>query len=143
MSLWATAQAFSGVRISGASTCEWLIDFWCSSLGHLEVFAAQPVPEPLAPDRAPEIAELFGVQGEQLLHGREAFFVEALFGARADAGQVAEGELAQGFGENVEGEGHKTVGFFHVAGDFGEVATGGEADRAAQHCADALADGAL
>ena len=29
-SLCATAQAFSGVRISGASTCWWLIDFRCT-----------------------------------------------------------------------------------------------------------------
>ena len=112
-------------------------------LGHLEVFAAQPVPEPLAPHRSPEFAGLLAVEREQLVHGVEAFFVEPLLGARADAGQIAEGELVQRFGQNVEGEGHKTVGLFHVAGDFGEVAIGGEADGAAQHGADALANGAL
>ena len=44
------------------------------------------------------------------------------------------------FGQNVEGEGHQAVGLFHVAGDFGEIAVGGETDGAAQHGADALAN---
>ncbi len=46
----------------------------------------------------------------------------------------------EGFGEDVEGEGDEAVGLFHVAGDFGEIAVGGEADGAAQHGSDALAD---
>ncbi len=101
--------------------------------GHVEVFAAQPVPEALAPDGAPELAGLFAVEGEQIAHGVDAFVVEALLGAGADAGQVAEGELAEGFREDVEREGDEAVGLFHVAGHLGEIAVGGEADGAAQH----------
>jgi len=109
-------------------------------LRHVKVFAAEPVPEALAPDGAPELAGLFAVEREKLLHGADSFFVEALLGFRADAGEVAEGELAQGFREKVEREGDKAVGFFHVAGDLGEVAIGSEADGAAQGGSNALAN---
>jgi hypothetical protein len=112
-------------------------------LGHVEVFAAEPVPEALAPDGAPELAGLFAVEGEKLGHGVNAFGVEALFCLGADAGQVAEGELGEGFRQDVEGEGDEAVGLLHVAGDFGEVAVGGEADGTSQHWPDALADSCL
>ena len=49
----------------------------------------------------------------------------------------------QRLGQNVERERHQAVGLFHVAGDFGEVAIGGQADGTAQHGADPLADARL
>jgi hypothetical protein len=109
-------------------------------LRHVKVFAAQPVPEALAPDGAPELAGLFAVEREKLLHGADALFVEALLSLCADTGEVAEGELAEGLGEQVEREGDKAVGLFHVAGDLGEVAIGSEADGAAQGGSYAPAD---
>ena len=93
-SLWATAQAFSAVRISGASTWEWLMDFRCSVSAMSKSSPREPVPEALAPHRAPELAGLLAVERQQIVHGVDAFFVEALLSARADAGQVAQGELA-------------------------------------------------
>ncbi len=71
------------------------------------------------------------------------FSLQALLSARADAGQVAQGELVQRFGQNVERQRDEAVGLFHVAGDFGEIAVGGEAHGAAQHGADVLADARL
>ena len=109
------------------------MDFWCSSLGHLEVFAAQPVPEPLAPHRSPHLAGLLAIERQQIVHGVNALFVQPLLGARADAGQIAQRELVQRLGQNVERQRHQAVGLFHVAGDLGEIAIGREADRAAQH----------
>ena len=109
-------------------------------LGHVEVFATEPVPESLAPDRSPDLACLLGVERHELGHGCEAALVEALLGAGADTGQVAEGEATEGFRKDVEGKSDEAVGLFHVAGDFGEVAIGSEADGAAQHFAGGFAD---
>src|SRR5208337_1034644 len=75
-------------------------------LRHLEVLAAQPVPKPLSPHRSPDFAGLLAIEREQLVHGVKAFFVEPLLRARANAGKIAERELAERFGKNVEGEGH-------------------------------------
>ena len=114
--------------------------FLVLGLGQLEVFAAQPVKEPLAPHRSPDFAGLLAVEREQIVHGVDAFFVQPLLSARADAGQIAQRELVERLGQNVERQRHQAVGLFHVAGDFGEIAVGGEADGAAQHFADAVAD---
>ncbi len=43
----------------------------------------------------------------------------------------------------IEGQSDEAVGLFHIAGDLGEVAIGGEADGAAQHGTDLVADGRL
>ena len=116
------------------------MDFWCSSSRHLEIFAAQPVPKPLAPHRSPDFAGLLAIEREQIVHGANAFFVQALLSARADAGQIAQGELVQRLGQNVERQRHKAVGLFHVAGDFCEIAIGGEPHGAAQAFAGLFAD---
>src|SRR5258707_4337084 len=110
---------------------------------HVEVFALQPVPQTLSPNRFPKLAGLLATEGEQFRHGADAFFVEALFSASADAGQVAEGEAAERLGEDVEGEGYEAVGLFHVAGNLGKVAIGGEANRATQERPDLLLDARL
>jgi len=109
--------------------------------GHVEVFAAEPVPEAFSPDGAPELGGLFAVESEELGHGGDAFDVEAFFRACADAGQVAEGEGGEGIAEDVRGEGDEAVGFFHVGSDLGEVAVGSESDGAAEGGAGDVADG--
>ena len=106
--------------------------------GHVEVLALEPMPESLAPDGAPEFSRLLAVEREQFRHGVNAFFVETLFSARANAGQIAEGESAECFGENVEGKGNEAIRLFHVAGNLGEIAIGGESDGTAEHGADLL-----
>ncbi len=80
-------------------------------LGHVEVFAVEPVPEALAPDRAPELAGLFAAEGQQILHGVDALGVQPLLSARADAGQVAQGELAERFGRMSSGRATRPSGF--------------------------------
>ena len=57
------------------------------------VDAAQPVEEAVAPDGVPELVHGGAVEGEQLLHRGDALAVEAGFGARAYAGDVAELEM--------------------------------------------------
>ncbi len=68
-SLLATAYAPSGVRSSGDRTCEWPIDFWCSSSGVAKILSPQPMPQlfaahpapscvQAAPDRAPAAAAM-------------------------------------------------------------------------------------
>ena len=98
------------------------------------------MPQPLAPHRSPDLAGLLAIERQQIVHGANAFFVEPLLRARADAGQIAQRELVQRLGQNVERQRHQAVGLFHVAGDFGQVAIGGQAHRAAQRFADVLAD---
>ena len=51
--------------------------------------------------------------------------------------------LAERLGQNVEGQRDKAVGLFHVAGDLGQVAVGGEANRTAHHGADSFDDAGL
>ncbi len=83
------------------------------------------------------------VEGEELLHGGDAFGVEADFGAGADAGEVAEFEMGDGSWELRWQETDEAVGLLHVAGDLGEVAVGGHADGAAEGFADVFVDGLL
>ena len=112
-------------------------------LGHVEVLAPQPVPQPFAPHRAPKLAGPFAVERQQLFHRLDALVVQPLLGLRADAGQVAQRELAQGFGQDVERKRHQPVGLLHVAGHFSQIAVGGQADRTAHHGADPLQDAPL
>ena len=99
--------------------------------------------KPLAPDRSPHFAGLFAVERKQIVHGANAFFVQALLSARANAGQIAQRELMQRLGKNVERQRHEAVGFFHVAGHFGEIAVGGETDRTAKTLAGLFANRSL
>ena len=112
-------------------------------LSHVKIFTTEPVPQALAPDRTPQLARLLATEGEQLLHGGDAFLVEALLSFRADAGQVAQGELAEGLWKKIEGKGDEAVGLFHVAGDLGQVTVGGQADRTAEHGPDLVKDAGL
>ena len=112
-------------------------------LGHVEVLAAQPMEEAFSPNRSPELAGLVALEGEQVVHGADSAFVQALFGACAHSRQVAESEPAEGLGQNVEGEGDQAVGLFHVAGDLCEVAVGGQAHGAVQAFAHPFADRGL
>ena len=48
--------------------------------------AAEPVVHAVAPDGVEELVHAGAVEGEELLHGGDAFGVEADFGAGADAG---------------------------------------------------------
>ena len=132
-SLCATAQAFSGVRISGASTCEWLMDFWCSS-SPISKSSPRSQCQSRSPHTDPQISPACSrSSASRSIHGVKAFFVQPLLRARADARQVAQRELMQRFGQNVERQRHQAIGLFHVAGNFGEIAIGGEAHGAAQH----------
>ncbi len=108
-------------------------------LRHLEVFATQPVPQPLAPHRSPNLAGLLAVERQQIVHGVNALFVQPLLCARANAGQIAQREPAQRLGQNVERQRHQAVGLFHVAGHLGKVAIGRQPHRTAQHRSHALA----
>ena len=74
---------------------------------------------------------------------RDAFVVQAEFGAGADAGEVAQLEVRDGAGELRWQQADEAVGLLHVAGDLGEVAVGRHADGAAQGFADVLVDGLL
>jgi len=51
-----------------------------------DIDAAEPVVETVAPDGVPELMHAVAVESEELLHGGNAFFVEAGFGARAYTG---------------------------------------------------------
>ncbi len=83
------------------------------------------------------------VEGEELLHGGDALGVEADFGSRAYAGQVAEFEMRDGAWELRWQKTDEPVGLLHVAGDLGEVAVGRHADGAAEGYADVFVDGLL
>ena len=97
----------------------------------------------LAPHRSPKFSGPLTVERQKIVHGVDAFLVEPLLRARADAGQIAEREPPESFRQNVKRERHQAVGLFHIAGHFGEIAIGGQAYGAAQHLADALADSGL
>ena len=146
-SLWATAQAPSGERCSGARTWEWPRDFWTSAGDGRAVVAgvvaAEPVVHAVAPDGVEELVHAGAVEGEELRHGADALGVEADFGAGADAGKVAEFEMGDGAGELAGQEADEAVGLLHVAGDLGEVAVGRHADGAAEGFADVVLDGLL
>ena len=146
-SLWATAQAPSGVRCSGARTWEWPRDFWMPAATGAPSSpvscAAQPVVEAVAPDGVPELVHAVAVEREELRHGGDALGVEADFGACADAGEVAEFEMGDGAGQLRGQKADEAVGLLHVAGDLGEVAVGRHADGAAQGFADVVLDGLL
>ncbi len=87
--------------------------------------------ETVAPNGVPELVHGGAVEGEELLHGGDALFVEADLGAGADAGEVAEFEVGDGSRELRWEETDEAVGLLHVAGDLGEVAVGRHADGAA------------
>ncbi len=105
------------------------------------VGSAQPVVEAVAPDGVPELVHGGAVEGEELLHGGDALFVEADLGAGADAGEVAEFEVGDGAGQLRGEQADEAVGLLHVAGDLGEVAVGRHADGAAEGFADVFVDG--
>ena len=69
------------------------------------------------------------------------FVVQAGVRAGTYAGQVAKFEVGDGPRKLRREKANETVGFLHVAGDFGEVAVGGHADGAAQRFADVFVDG--
>ena len=58
------------------------------------VGAAQPMVKAIAPDRIPQRVHAGAVEREQLLHGADAFGVQADFGPGADAGQVAQFQMS-------------------------------------------------
>jgi hypothetical protein len=81
------------------------------------------------------------VEGKKLLHGGDAFFVQAGLSVRAYSGQVAEVEMSDGARELRRQQAYEAIGLLHVAGDFGEVAIGRHADGAAQGYANIFVDG--
>jgi hypothetical protein len=83
---------------------------------------------------------VFAVERQQLLHSADALLVEPLFSAGANAGQVAQGKGAQSLRQNVERQSHQAVGLFHVAGNLGQKAIGGQTDGTAHHGADRFQD---
>ena len=105
------------------------------------VSAAEPVVEAVAPDGIPELMHSIAIEGEELLHGGDAFGVEADFGACAYAGEVAEVEMGDGAWELGGEQADEAIGLLHVAGDLGEVAVWGHADGAAEGFADVFVDG--
>ncbi len=105
--------------------------------------AAQPVVQAVAPDGIPEFVHAGAVEREELLHGGDALALEAVFGAGADAGEIAEREVGDGARELRGQEADEAVGLLHVRGDLGEVAVGGHADGAAKGFADVVLDGLL
>ena len=102
-------------------------------LRHIEVFASQPVPQPLAPNRSPQLAGLLAVKRQQFIHGSDSLIDKPLLRACADAGQIAQRELAQGLRQNVQRQRHQAVGFLHVAGHLGQITVGRQTDGAAHH----------
>src|SRR5260370_18403 len=89
-------------------------------LRQVEVLATQPVPQALAPDRPPKLTSLFAVEGQKLLHGRDAALIEALFGFGADSRQIAQRESPKCFRKKVEGQRDKAIWLLHVAGNLRE-----------------------
>ena len=89
-SLCATAQAFSCVRISGASTCWWLIDFrW--SVSDMSKSSPWSQCHSRSPHTDPHSSPgLLAVERQQVLHGADAVLVEPLLGLarRCPAGRA-------------------------------------------------------
>ena len=59
-------RLFQGSASPAPARAEWLMRFVVLGLRHVEVLAAQPVPQALAPDRSPKLAGLLAVEGQQL-----------------------------------------------------------------------------
>ena len=107
------------------------------------VVAAEPVVHAVAPDGVEESVHGGAVEGEEVGHGADALGVEAEFGARAYAWEIAKDEVGDGVGELAGEKADEAVGLLHVAGDLGEVPVGGHADGAAEGLADVVFDGLL
>ena len=105
--------------------------------------SAEPVVHAVAPDGVEEFAHLLMIEGEELLHGGDAFGVEAGFGAGAYAGEIAEFKMRDGAWKLRGQKANEAVGFLHVAGDLGEVAVGRHADGATESDSDVLVNGLL
>jgi hypothetical protein len=105
--------------------------------------AAEPVVHAVSPDGVEESVHAVAIEIQKLLHGGDAFGVEALFRAGADAGKIAEFEVSDGARELRGKKADETIGLLHIAGDLGEVAVGRHADGAAEGLADMFIDGLL
>ena len=109
-------------------------------LRHIEVFALQPVPQPLAPHRSPKLPRLFAVELEQILHAPDPLLVQPNLCSRPDPRQIAQRELPQRFRQNVQRQRHQPIRLFHVTGHLGQVPIRRQPHRTAQHRSHALAD---
>jgi hypothetical protein len=93
-----------------------------------DFIAAEQVPEAVAEDAVPCAVEGGLGGGAEGGDGVDADGVEAHFHGTSDACQIAELERMQDVGEVVVFDEEESVGFAHLAGDFGEVFVGGGAN---------------
>ena len=83
------------------------------------------------------------VEREQLLHGSDAFAVEARFGAGSNSGKIRSPRCAIACGSCEGREPDEAIRLLHVAGDLGEIAIWRYADGAAERFANVSVDGLL
>ncbi len=96
------------------------------------IHAAQPVIEPVTPNRFPQSVHAYSIERQQLLHGVNALTVQARLHAGAYARQVAQLKVRDGTRKLRGQKANQPVGFLHVAGDLGQKPVRRHADRAVQ-----------
>ena len=109
----------------------------------LHIIAMERVPHALAIDVAPEIAELFGLCGQQGLHAGDAGALQPDLQSRADPGNVFQGHAQQGRGHVAWMPDRRAIRLVHLAGGLGQEPVGGKADRAGDIGTDIVRDAVL
>ena len=135
-----TANAETGSRRSGASTCEW--PTVARRVGGGTTVSPRSWAWKRSPsDAAPGVAQAVLAGSTKLFDALDAEAIQALFHGAADAVEIGKSQTIQALRQLFLADDGESVRLLHVGGGLGEKAVGRDADRTVQHLANLVVDG--